>query len=257
MRAIQAFVAMRMLVRISHRADFVLNAVGDVLVTVLGIALLSVIYARVPDVRGWTRDEALVAWGMGQASLGVFWMVFPGLYSVNRLYLLDGELDRVMLRPLDPYLQILLENANLHDVSMLAIGSALVMVAGHAGAWSIVQWAMLPVLITSGGLVIGGLLTGLCAIGFWVQHQGTAVGLAYQLTAYARYPVDFLPRGLAILVTGVIPFAFAGFIPACFYLDRAPYSQLAWATPLVGSACMAAGYAFFPYSLRRCASAGT
>lgn len=259
MRALSAYVAMRFKVRLAYRGDLLLAVLGDLVMTVVGLFIVAAIYHRVPTVLGWTRSEALLCWGMGECALGVFWVVFHGLYNVNRQYILEADLDRVLLRPIDPYLQILLDHVKLQDLPMLLLGLVIVAIGAETGTvdWGPVHYAMLPVFIASGALIIGGVLTAVTALGFRMHHQGSAIGLAYQVTAYARYPLDFLPTPLAIFVTVVVPFAFAGFLPATFFMDRPDWAVWAWLQPLVGVACFAAGYTFWTVSLRRYTSSGS
>lgn len=254
-----AYLAMRAKVKLAYRGDFALGALGDVVVTLVGLFLVATIFHHVPDVRGYDVHEVLVCWGMAEASLGVFWVVFQGLYAVNRQYILGGELDRVLLRPLDPYLQILLDHVHLQDLPVIGLGLG-VLALGMSGMDATFTWAhlaMLPLHVAAGACVIGGCLTAVTALGFWMHHQGSAIGLAYQLTVYGRYPLEFLPRPLALLVTTALPFAFAGFIPATWYMDRPDWHALALLQPLLGALCLAAGYGFWMFSLRRYASTGT
>jgi ABC-2 type transport system permease protein len=58
-------------------------------------------------------------------------------------------------------------------------------------------------------------------------------------------------------VLTAVPFAFAGFVPATYYMDRPGWATLALVQPLVGLACIAAGYGFWRVSLRRYASSGS
>ncbi len=254
-----AYLLMRAKVKLAYRGDFALSSLGDLVVTTVGLFLVATIFHHVPEVRGYDVHEVLVCWGMAEASLGVFWVLFQGLYAVNRQYILGGDLDRVLLRPLDPYLQILLDHVHIEDVPVIGLGLAVLAFGVSGGGvemtWD--RWLLLPVFVLSGSAVIGGCLTAVTALGFWMHHQGSAIGLAYQLTVYGRYPLEFLPRPLALLVTTVLPFAFAGFIPATYFMDRPDWYGWALAQPLVGAACLGAGYAFWMFSLRGYASTGT
>lgn len=259
MHPLLAYLSMHLKVKLAYRGDFAFNALGDVVVTTVGLFLVATIFTHVPEVRGYDVYEVLVCWGFAESSLGVFWVLFQGLYAVNRQYILGGDLDRLLLRPLDPYLQILLDHLHWEDVPVLGLG-LLVLSVGMSGldaGWSAERLLLLPVFIGCGALVIGGCLTAVTAMGFWMHHQGSAIGLAYQLTVYGRYPLDFLPRPLAVFVSTVLPFAFAGFIPATWYMDRPEWHGLALLQPVIGMGCMAAGYSFWMYSLRRYASTGT
>lgn len=258
-RALAAWVAQRVKVRLAYRGDFVFQALGDAVITLVGLFLIATIFTHVPDVRGWDVHELLVCWGMAEACLGTFWVVFQGIYAINRTYILGGELDRLLLRPVDPFVQILLDNLHLEDVPVIGLGLVVLAVGaqGVAVTWGPAEVLMLPVMVVSGALVIGGLLTAVTALGFWVHHQGSAIGLAYQLTVYGRYPLDFLPRPLAILVSTAMPFTFAGFLPATWFLDRPEWHPYAAIQPLVGVVVMFAAHRFWTWSSRRYASTGT
>ncbi len=204
-----AYLLMRAKVKLAYRGDFALSSLGDLVVTTVGLFLVATIFHHVPEVRGYDVHEVLVCWGMAEASLGVFWVLFQGLYAVNRQYILGGDLDRVLLRPLDPYLQILLDHVHIEDVPVIGLGLAVLAFGVSGGGvemtWD--RWLLLPVFVLSGSAVIGGCLTAVTALGFWMHHQGSAIGLAYQLTVYGRYPLARAPghHRAAVRVRGFHP----------------------------------------------------
>lgn len=254
-----AYAAMRFKVRLAYRADFLFNAFGDVLSTSIGLVVVLTLFSHVSDVAGYSAAEVLLCWGMAEASLGLFWVLFQGLYAMNQQYVVRGELDRVLLRPVDPWLQVMLDHVNIEDLPVSVLGLSMFFAGTwQLGlSWSLAQVLLLPVFVLSGALLVGGLLTGLSAVGFWSTHRGTAIGLAYRATLFARYPLEVFPKWLQVLVFGLTPFSFAGFVPATFYMDRPDWHAWALAQPLVGLACFAAGLGFWRFSLRRYSSTGT
>lgn len=244
-------------VRVADRGNVVVQALADALSTLIGIVLVVSLFYHAPAVRGFTRSEALIAWGLGEASLGAFLALFSGLWLINPLYILDGQLDRLLRRPLDPYLQILIENIRPSALSLVVVGAG-------ATAWGASQsestlgwwWLVWPIFVIAGAAVIGGMLTVVASLGFWVSHPGSAIGAVYQLTGYTRYPVEFLPRPLGLLVL-FIPFAFAGYVPATWFMDQPLWWPYAAAQPLVALLCTIAGQAAFRRGLRRYASVGS
>ena len=253
-----AYATMQLKARLAYREDLVLRGLGELLVTAAGLVVVLTIYHHVPTVRGWSVHEVLLCWGIAEAGLGLFWTVFRGLHLLNRQYILGGELDRVMLRPMDPLVQVLLDHLAPESLAKVVLGLAVV----AQGAWGLglpwgpLQWVLLPVMVLSATAIVGGFLTGLSAVGFWMQHQGSAIGLAYQVTVFSRYPVDLYPRLVGLALLTVLPFAFAGFVPATLYMDRPDWLPLALATPLVGAVCLGAGWGFWRFSLKRYASSG-
>ncbi|MBW2253734.1 MAG: ABC-2 family transporter protein, partial [Deltaproteobacteria bacterium] len=253
MRGAWSYLLMRAKVRLAYRGDLALSVLGDLLVAMVGLAAVAVLYHHVSHIRGYDLWEVLTSWGLAQATLGVFWTAFGGLNTLNRQYILGGDLDRVLLRPLDPYLQVMLDHLDPGALLLTVLGLG-VFTWGWLGGGAhggVSHLVLLPVFLLCGALLIAGLLTAAAALGFWFHHQGTAVGLLSQFSGFAHYPLEVLPRPWAILVTTALPFAFTGFLPATFYMDRPEWAPLVVLQPLIGISLFAAGYGFWRVSLRR------
>ena len=252
------YALMRAKVRLAYRGDFLFNAAGDLLVAGIGVVFLWAIFRNVPDIRGWTFHEVLFIWGLGETAAGLFFVLFQGLWALNQQYILHGELDRVLLRPLDPYGQVMLDHLNLEDLPVALLGMALV---GWAlpglPAFSVVQWLMLPVFVAAGVLVLAGVLTAFSSLGFRVLHRGTAVGLVYQASAFNRYPIEIFSPPVQRLLTWVVPFAFVAWFPATWYLGRLQWLPWALAQPLVGVGLFAGGRWLWTRGLRHYRSPGS
>ena len=249
------YALMRAKVRLAYRVDFLVGALGEGLVASIGIVFLWAVFRNVPSIHGWSFHDVFFIWGMAETATGIFFVLFQGLWVLNQRYLLQGDLDRVLLRPLDPYVQILLDNLNPEDASVVLVGA--VMIAIGAPPLTALQIAQLGVAIASGVLVLGGLLTLVSAIGFRVHHRGTAIGLVYQGAVFGRYPLDLFHRWLRMLLTWVVPFAFVAFFPATRFLGRGEYATFAAIQPLVGVGMMALGYGVWTRAMRSYRSPGS
>jgi ABC-2 type transport system permease protein len=249
---------MRAKVRLAYRADFLVNAVGDVLVAGIGVVFLWAIFRNVPTISGWAYGEVLFVWGMAEATTGLFYVCFQGLWSVNQRYVLLGEMDRVLLRPLDPYVQIMLDNVNLEALPVALLGVLMMAYASTAlPAFALWRWLLLPVFLFGGVAVLAGVLTAVSSVGFRVLHRGTAVGLVYQAAAFNRYPVTIFPRWIQRVLTFVVPFAFTAFFPATFFLGRNEWLGWALVQPLVGLLVLVVGVGIWRRGLRHYRSPGS
>jgi ABC-2 type transport system permease protein len=252
------WVGQRVKTRLAYRADFVLTAVGDVLLAAVGLVFLQTLFAHVRTLGDYSSAEVLFTWGFAECAVGLFFVLFGGLWSLNQRYIVGGELDRVLLRPIDPYLQVLLDNVSFEDLPIALLGGGVMAYAardlGEVPPW---HWAMLPALLLGGAAVLGGLLTTVSSAGFHLHHRGTAVGLVFQLSSFARYPIDLFGTPVRLFLTFVLPLGFAGFYPASFLMPRPEWHPWALAQPLVGAAAVALGYAAFRYGLSKYTSSGT
>lgn len=257
-KLVALYLAQRVKMRLAYRADFVVTALGDVLLAAVGLVFLSTLFSHVKALGAYTQAEVLFCWGFAETVVGLFFVLFGGLWSLNQRYIVGGELDRVLLRPVDPYLQVLLDNVSWEDLPIALLGAAVMAAAapglGPVPAW---HWALLPVLVLGGVAVLGGILTGVSSMGFHLHHRGTAVGLVFQLSTFTRYPIDLFAAPLRFLLTFALPLGFAGFYPASFVMDRPEWHGYALAQPLVGAAAMALGYGAFRFGLSRYTSSGT
>jgi ABC-2 type transport system permease protein len=257
-RVVRLYLAQRLKVRLAYRLDFVINALGDVLLAAVGWVFLATLFRNVDALGDYSPSEVVFCWGFAECVVGLFFVLFQGLWVLNQRYILGGDLDRVLLRPVDPYAQVLLDNVSYEDLPIALLGGVVMAAAapglGGVPAW---HWALLPVLLLAGACVLGGLLTAVCSAGFHLHHRGTAVGLVFQLSTFTRYPIDLFAAPLRLLLTWALPLAFAGFYPASFLLNRPEWHPYALAQPFVGLASLGLGYAAFRFGLSRYTSTGT
>ncbi|MES2639825.1 MAG: ABC-2 family transporter protein [Myxococcota bacterium] len=257
-RIVRMFVAQRLKVRLAYRFDFAVNALGDVLLAGVGLVFLNTLFRHVQGLGAYTPSEVLFCWGFAECVVGLFFVLFQGLWVLNQRYIVGGDLDRVLLRPVDPYLQVLLDNVSWEDLPIALLGGAVMIVAAPGlGAVPLWHWAMLPVLLLGGACVLGGILTTVSSAGFHLHHRGTAVGLVFQLSTFTRYPIDLFAAPLRLLLTWGLPLGFAGFYPASFLMDRPEWHAYALVQPLVGLTALAVGYGSFRFGLTKYASTGS
>lgn len=252
-------VSRRVQSRMAARGDLAAGLLASLLGSAAGPIVVLTLFRQVPDLRGWTGPEVLFCWGFADAVSGAFNVLFGGLYVLNRRYVLGGELDRVLLRPMDPYLQVMLDNLSLEEIPATLLGLVLM---GAAAFWGLPtiplwRWALLPAALLCGIAVMAGVISAFASLGFLLHHRGTAVGMVSQLGTFARYPLDLFGAPLRWLLTVVVPFGFAGFYGAVLVLGSADWQWYARLQPVAGLLALALGYGAFRLGLRHYGSSGT
>lgn len=258
MRRLLGLVKQRLKTRLAYRGDVVAGLLSAALLGVVGPVFLISLFRNVPHLGGWTGPEVLFVWGYADTVAGGFYVVFAGLYDLNRRYILTGELDRLLIRPVDAYVQLLLDNLAFEELPVVALGVA---VMALSISWGVpvpdpMRFLLLPLWLAGSLATLGGIVTAVASLGFHMHHRGTAVGLVLQLTTLTRYPLDLYGRPLQALLTFILPFGFAGFYGAAFFLPREDFRWVGLLVPLVGVLALAAGAAAFRLGLRRYTSAG-
>jgi ABC-2 type transport system permease protein len=246
------WLALRVSTRLQHRGDLLLVAASNLVIASVGLVFLGTMFHHADGLGPWTARQVWFAWGFAETVAGLFYVVFGGLWVLNQRYLLGGELDRVLVRPVDPLAQVLIDNVALEDLAEVGLGVAVMIAAWPAGlGWRAV---LVPVYLLSALAVLGGLALTASAAGAWLKHRGTAVGLLLQGASLSRYPLDVLGTPVRWALTVVLPLGFAGWMPAREFLAEAGAGR--W-TPVVGMACMAVGIVAWRKSLRAYTSSGS
>lgn len=251
------FAKARAQARLAYPGDVAAQALGDLLVGLVGVLFLSALFARVPHVAGWSLHETLVVWGLAECVTALTSCVFAGAAVFNQRYLLGGELDRLLLRPLHPWAQVLLDHAGLQGAVTGLLGCAMIAVGLYGADPVPTRLWLLPLALLGGSAMLGGILTGLCAAGFRLHHRGSLVGMVQQAAAFGRYPADLFSPSLRALLTGVFPATLLAAVPTAWVLGHPVWAPLALAQPLLGIGALAAGTALWNRGLRGYASSGT
>ncbi|HIE29259.1 TPA: ABC transporter permease, partial [Candidatus Poribacteria bacterium] len=146
--------------RLAYRSDFLIQIIFALSTQVASLVFVLTIFEHIPDLNGWSFAEILFIYGFAQTAMALFSFFFGNLISLGRYYILNGQLDRVLLRPLHPLFQILVERLDFGALSTLGMGLGAL---GYACAllnlsWSITTWFLLVSLLFCAALLFAGLV---------------------------------------------------------------------------------------------------
>lgn len=258
MRAALRYLSLRARTRLAYRGDLAAQALADLTVGLLGVVFLGALFHRVPDVRGWGFGAVLSVWGLSEVATGLARSAFAGAEAFHRDYLLGGQLDRLLLRPMDPWAQVLLDHASGRGLPTACVGAAMLGVGlSLDGGAPLARVAWVPLFALGGAALLGALLTASCAAGFRLRHRGSAVGLVQQAAAYGRYPLDLFPGALQRALLTVFPAGLISAAPMAWVLGFEAPRWAAVGQPLLGAGALLAATALWRRQLTAYSSAGT
>lgn len=244
--------------RMTYRADFFIEVFTDLLFNFMNLLIILIVFGHTDMLGGWTRDEMVFIYGYFMIPYGIFTCFF-NLWGFTERYIVKGEMDRILTRPVYNLTQLLLENM---DPSSLfgALTGAIVM--GYA--WTQLgldfQWTdllMMLLLVVGSILIYGGIYISLTALSFFSDSPTGILPMMWNLQNYGRYPINIYNRVIQILLTWVLPFAFVGVYPASYFLDKDTLLTMAWLTPVMGIAFQTIGILVWNYGVRRYRGAGS
>jgi len=245
-------------VRFSFKGDFLVGAFVSVLLHVITIFTLDAMFSGYPTLNEWTREEIFFIYALCAIPLDIFRVFFTNLYMLSRTYIVEGELDRLLLRPVNPLLQFFMERIELEKIPGIIVGFMILFYASHRLE---IVWTPLNILFLAAGLVCGviiytGVFLAISCLGFWMPDKIGILPPVWNLVSFGRYPVDIYNYLVRFIICFVIPFAFVGFFPASQIMGHVEFKKLALLTPFVAFICALTGYVVWLQGLKKYESTG-
>ena len=245
-------------VRMSFKGDFIVGTFVSICYHSITIYTISVMFGKTPSLNGWKKEEIFFIYALCAIPFDIFSMLFTNLFRLGNNYIIEGEMDRLLLRPIDPLLQLFMERINLEKFFGVIIGFIILFYASGrlSISWTFINIIYLIISLVSGITIYAGVFTTIGSLSFWMPDRTGIVPTAWNLVAFGRYPVDIYNPFLRFIISFVIPFAFVGFFPASQIMGHYEFRNIALLTPLVACICAVIGYTVWSMGLRKYESAG-
>ncbi|WP_350019778.1 ABC transporter permease [Priestia flexa] len=229
------YISQYMKTRLQYRADMVVELLSDLLFQAVNLIFILVVFGHTQFLNGWSREEIIFIYGFFLVPFAVFSSFF-NIWDFNERYIVKGEMDRILTRPIHSLFQVILERMELESLFGAITGVAVMIYAGSilnlSFAWY--DFFIFILFVLGGALVYAGIFIALASIGFWSDARTSIMPTMYNIGNYGRYPVDIYNNVIRYVLTWILPFAFVGVYPAAYFLGREEWYGYAFLTPLMG-----------------------
>lgn len=258
-RVFAAYFAQFLKARMAYRADFFADVFAAALGTAASLLFVFVLFVPIDHIAGWRRDEILFIYGLALVPYGLFSAVSWNLYEFGDRYIIQGNFDRVLLRPLNSFLQVIFESFRIQSLADCGIGLIVMVVSARSLglAFTPIDYLWLLVASVSGAALFIAIFGTVASLSF---HFEDRIGIAppiFNLITAGRYPVDLFQPAVRFLLRWVIPFSFVAFYPATLLLRRDEFRTLCLASPLVAIVALAVLVVAWRFGVRRYTSTGS
>ncbi|WP_248929774.1 ABC transporter permease [Paenibacillus hamazuiensis] len=244
--------------RLTYRSDFWIEVLSDLLFNGLNLFFILVVFLHTRLLGEWNEYQILFIYGYFMVPYGIF-ITFFNLWNFGERYIVKGELDRILTRPAYNMAQLVLENMDPSSLFSALTGLAIMIYAGThldlALAWY--DPIVFLLLVAGSVLIYGGVYMSFTALSFFSDAPTGITALLWNLTNYGRYPVTIYNTVIKLLLTWILPFAFVGFYPSAWFLDRANWGGFALLTPLVGLVFFGIALVIWNTGIKRYRGAGS
>ena len=228
---------------IEYKEDFMYGLLGFFLIQVTSLIFIGLVFNNIQTLKGWGFYQIIFIYGFSQIPRGIDHIFTDYLWIFSGHGVKDGELDRYLLRPLNPLFQVIAQRFQPDGFGEVIVGFILIVFSGMN-----LQIKVTPILILGFFIaVIGGTLIytaiklAAASIAFWTKTSFRHLQIVYELSGFSKYPVTMYPGIIKNFLTYVIPFAFTGFYPGAYLLGKEGFFIGVIATLIIGiiSICVA------------------
>ncbi len=245
--------------RLAYRVDFLIDTIAVSFSAVIQLAVLATLFSKVRALDGWSFHQVLFIYGFSMVPLGLFNLISVNLFRFSDQYIIQGKLDRILLRPAGTLTQVLCESFNISGINEILLGAAVMIYAGRELGLEtgVGQILGLMVLAPAAALVYSGVFLAITSVAFWHEDRMGLAPPVFNLIRFSRYPITIYSLPVRVFLTFVLPFAWVAFYPATWFLGSPGFSKLALLTPLVGVVVFSGAVVIWKRGIRRYSSTGS
>ncbi|MBI2990093.1 MAG: ABC-2 family transporter protein [Candidatus Magasanikbacteria bacterium] len=174
-----------------------------------------ILFNHVTNIAGWTYNDMLVLIGVFMITSSLSWILFKGGVSELDGLVKRGDLDWLLVKPVDPQFIVSTHRMDLEDAGRSIVGIFIVF-AGLREAPLFETILRLPVFFLTlmcGQMVLYAVMLSVKTISFKSIEGWSTNAISWRFQDLARYPTDIY-RGIArVVYTFVLPLVFVTTVP--------------------------------------------
>ena len=248
--------------QMQYRTSFAIQSAVMFSVVVSELTPVWILSRYFGNLEGWSFAELALLYGMVGTSWAFVETVLRGFENFS-VYLLQGDLDRILLRPRSVILQVASRDFDARKLSRIAQALLVLVIACFYLGLGPASLAWVALGVAGGMLSFAGIVMAGAAIQFWTLGQASELQniLTYGGTAAMTYPVSIYATWFRRVLTYGVPLAFVNYFPALAALGRTEAAGwpafVPWLSPFVCALVLVFGLAAFGRGLRRYESTGS
>lgn len=229
------FARVSVLNELQYRANFFVQVFTSALGLAVALGGLGVVYSHTDTLKGWTASDLL-------AILGVYFIVGSAIRTViqpsmQRLMedIRTGTLDYALIKPVETQFLISIRQIEIWKLVDLGIGLVLLAIAlrrMHVQVTPLNALAFAALLIC-GVLIVYSFWLMLATVTFWFIKIDNILVIFQTMYEAGRWPVRIYPAWLEVILTFLVPVAFAITVPVEAVTGRMTRSTLLMAVGLM------------------------
>lgn len=223
--------------QMEYRASFFLLSIGQFFVPFTVFLSIIFFFQRFPSIAGWSLYEVALCYSIIHIAFSISECFARGFDAFSST-VVNGDFDRILLRPRKTILQVLGSKFEFSRIGRLAQSIiVLIFSLSHLNLnWDFYKILTILLMIISGIFIFTGIYMLGAAFSFWTIEGLEVINI---LTdggrEMAQYPLNIYKEWVRKFFTFVIPFGTVNYLPLMFILDKTKGNEFIYMlTPLLG-----------------------
>ncbi len=257
-------IGMQIQAQVQYKVNLLLDIVTYLLTTALEFTGVLLFFGPFPTLLGWHVGDVVLLTAIMSISFGLAEMIGAGIDNFSET-IRRGDFDRVLLRPVGVFTQVVGSDFRLRRLGRLTQGALAFILALHLLPhlhWTMAKLLVLALGIVSGAIIFITILLLGATICFWTIETTELTNiLTYGGREMLSYPLTIYHQILQRFFLFVVPVAFGSYVPTCYILERPlPFglpNDLAFTGPLAATLFAFVAAFVWRFGVRRYQSTGS
>lgn len=222
LRILFLYVRLGILNELEYRANFWVQLLETIASLVVALGSLSVIFFHTDNFGGWRQDELIALVAVYLIIMALISLVIEPSMTRFVQTIVDGSLDHVLSKPVDAQFLVSIQQVRIWKLVDLLAGFILLGIAiGRLGSdVGVIDALSFVVMLICGVLIVYSFWLILATSAFWIVRAENIFMIFNSVRAAGRWPVTAFPQWMRILLTYIVPIAFAITVPAQTLVGR-------------------------------------
>ena len=254
------YIKMHMKSSLQYKANTIMLSFSNVLVSIAELVSIFLLFSSFKSVGEWGMSETALMFGIITTTFSLVECFGRGFDEFASL-IKNGDLDRLMVRPVGIIHQIFGSRIEFVKLSRVALGLivSIIAIANLNIAWTISKVVVLGLTFICGCLVIlGVMMIGAGISVFTVENLEFVNIITNGAKEISYYPINVYNKWLTRIFTFIIPMACFNYLPISYIMGYGSLPSIIYAlSPLIGALFIMPCAIFFKWALKRYQSTGT
>lgn len=229
---------------------------------VVGFATIRFVVEEFGHINGWDYGQLAFLYGLSVISHALSMIFFVQGWFMG-FVILEGDLDRLLTRPLSVVYQLFFTNVNIFGVTDLGPGIIVFAYGCIKTGFVLTPMNLLLILamLVGATFIRGGIYLIVGSTSFWTRSVADIGAFSQEIfDKTTMYPLSMYPEGLQFILTYMIPIGWVSYYPVSGLLQMegvgSGSNSYVWITLLVGILVMTVAACVFRLGLKKYESAG-